>query len=312
MASTKSNLFQFNQSKDYPVTVFYIQLGNMFMRSVQWHWHEELEIDLVRSGTAVFQIGEKKYNVSAGNAILLNGHHLHSITSENPEECEILSILFHENFLFDSTESFLYLKYCDGLIHNPSFTGIVFSKDSEKGARTIESIQAILNINLVHAYGYELNTKSHLCNFWLRLLEDEIPTAKGNCLQRDIDEERTKNGILFLQKAYAKPLSLEEIADSIHISKSECCRCFKRSIGLSPFEYLMQYRIYESAVKMQRLTPEAESFSSLSLSVGFHNASYYNKIFKKFLNQTPSQYREMIRASHRDALSPYGIPFTRI
>ena len=312
MSSITTNLFQFNSNRDYPVTVFYIQLGNMFMRSVQWHWHDELEIDLVRSGTAVFHIGEKEHVVSAGNAILLNGHHLHSITSENPEECEILSILFHENFLFDSSESFLYLKYCDGLINNPGFTGIVFSKDTQKGANTIESIQAILNINLVHAYGYELNTKSHLCHFWMRLLEDEIPAGKGNSLQRDIDEERTKNGILYLQQFYAEPLSLEEIAESIHISKSECCRCFKRSIGISPFEYLMQYRIFASALKMQRLAPEAESFSTLSQSVGFHNASYYNKIFKKFLKQTPSNYREYIRASHRDALSPYGIPFTRI
>lgn len=313
MASDALEIFITNTNMDYPINVYYIELGKMFMHNAQWHWHEELEIDLVRSGTAVFHMGDKDYEVSAGNVILLNGRHPHSITSEDPDHCVILSILFHENFLFDSPKSFMYLKYCESLINNPNFTAIRFYNNTTHGRQSIESIQAILNINLAHEFGYELMTKSHLCNFWMHLLSEPLPSTKSkNYLQQLTDEERTKSGMLFIQENYSKALTLDDIADHIMVSKSECCRCFKRTIRLTPFEYLMQYRIFASALKMHRGSQDAQSFAVLSQSVGFNNASYYNKIFRKFLGFTPSQYLETIKTTHRDSLSPYGIPFVRM
>ena len=127
-----------------------------------------------------------------------------------------------------------------------------------------------------------------------------------------LDEDRVKQAILYIHANYAKPLTLDDIAESIHVSKSECCRCFKRSMRLTPFEYLMKHRIFESARKMQRNEQAADSISSLASSVGFNNSSYYNKIFRKYLHCTPTEYREEIKKNHRDALSPFGISLARM
>lgn len=87
-------------------------------------------------------------------------------------------------------------------------------------------------------------------------------------------------------------VTLEDIADSIMVSKSECCRCFKRTLGVTPFEYLMKYRIMESTKRMHR-RPQ-ESISEIAGSVGFNNTSYYNKIFKKFMDCTPTEFKKNI------------------
>ena len=84
-------------------------------------------------------------------------------------------------------------------------------------------------------------------------------------------------------------VTLDDIANSIMVSKSECCRCFKRTLGITPFEYLMKYRIQESAKRIQR-RPQ-DSISEIAGSVGFNNTSYFNKIFKKYMECTPSEYR---------------------
>ena len=89
-----------------------------------------------------------------------------------------------------------------------------------------------------------------------------------------------------------EPLTLDKIADSILVSKSECCRCFKRAIGLTPIEYLMKYRIMESAVRMKQ--KESESISEIAGTVGFNNTSYYSKVFKKMMGCTPSEYRQSL------------------
>lgn len=298
---------------DYPVGVYYIDFSQMFMNHVNWHWHEALELDLVRSGTALFHIGGSHEIVSAGNAILVNGNHIHSIEPGGNEPCIILSILFHPNFLFGSSESFLYTKYCAPLMNNRDFRCLHFTAKTSEGRKCIEKIQAILEANLNPSYGFELTTQSLLCEFWIHLLSVATPQNKSTVFSlQTADEERTKEGMLFLHTSFQEDVSLEDIAKAIHISKSECCRCFKRSIGISPFEYLMQYRVYAAAVQMQRFNPETDSMQSISVNTGFHNASYFNKIFKKYLGTTPSKYRDQIKRNHRDALSPYGIPLSRM
>ena len=148
-------------------------------------------------------------------------------------------------------------------------------------------MDAILDANLKKEYGYELETKGMLCRLWLQLLEKDASAQRQVTARALLDEERVKNAILFIQEHYREALTLDHIAESIHVSKSECCRCFKRTTKEAPFDHLLIYRIFESA-------------------------SYYNKIFKKYLSCTPTQYREIIKKSHRDALNPYGISLARM
>ncbi len=119
-----------------------------------------------------------------------------------------------------------------------------------------------------------------------------------------------KQAMLFIRKHHADPISLEEIADSIHISKSECCRCFSRTLQMTPFEYLMRYRILEATKKMIEQIKEPMSIADIALSVGFNNVSYFNKLFKKFLGCTPTYYRTHKIPSGATAQSngPFSIP----
>lgn len=298
---------------EYPVGVYYVELEKMYMNRVQWHWHPESEISLVRSGTAVFCIGEKKIPVTAGSAVFINGGHLHSITGEGGD-CIILSVLFHPDYLFDSADSFLAVKYGAPIIKDQEFLYALFKPEDSWGKRGIDCINTILTANLNQSYGYELVTKSHLCTFWMQLLEkaDIFKKSTSSSPLFVMDEQRVKDALEFIHSNYDKGITLKDIADSIHVSKSECCRCFKRTMEITPFDYLLMYRIFQSAVKMQRSDPAADTITALAASVGFNNTSYYNKIFKKYLFCTPKEYRNKIKKSHRDALNPYGIPLSRI
>lgn len=61
---------------------------------------------------------------------------------------------------------------------------------------------------------------------------------------------------------------------------------------MTPFEYLLRYRIYVSAIKLCQPENALLSIAELADASGFGNASYYNKIFKKYLHCTPSEYRQ--------------------
>lgn len=55
----------------------------------------------------------------------------------------------------------------------------------------------------------------------------------------------------------------------------------------------MRYRIMESAKYMYRKTHE--SISEIAGIVGFNNTSYFNKVFKKTMGCTPTEYRQSLR-----------------
>lgn len=102
------------------------------------------------------------------------------------------------------------------------------------------------------------------------------------------DEERVRVALEYIQENYSEDISLKDIAMSINISKSECCRSFKRVLNITPFEYLMEYRVLKST---QYLCNSNDSIANIALNVGFNGISYYGKVFKKYMNCTPSQYR---------------------
>lgn len=297
-----------HKSKDYPVGVYYVEPEKMIMGDVRLHWHSETEIDYVKQGEAIFNIGEETVKVNEGQAIIINKDRIHSI-AKSSSNCIILSVLFMPDFIFENNNSFLSLKYQNPLNNNSGYLYKIFDRDNKVG---IDCINEILKINLEKKYGYELMTKSLLCHLWLLLLEyNKNIKGKPNELS-NIDEQRVKEAIFYIHQNYSRELTLEQIASSIHLSKSECCRAFKRSTHMTPFEYLMRERIFESAIKMQRNDPICSSISELAKSVGFNNASYFNKIFKKYMGNTPIKCREEIQKRHRDYLSPFGISLSRL
>jgi len=144
---------------------------------------------------------------------------------------------------------------------------------------------------------------SKLYALWAELNEylQQYPSASPVSGLSISDYDRVTVAIHYIAEHYADPLTLDDIANIIHVSKSECCRCFKRVVSLSPIEFLIQYRVMEAIRKMQAKEAVAKSISQLSASVGFNNASYFNKQFKRHTNCTPLEYRNKLLSEAQNA-----------
>lgn len=92
----------------------------------------------------------------------------------------------------------------------------------------------------------------------------------------------------FIQEYYAAKISLEDIAGSIHLCKSECCRLFKKHMHESLFDYLLRYRIEKSLPYLMNLNC---SITEAAFQVGFADSNYYSKVFRKYMGCTPTGYR---------------------
>ncbi len=306
-----------HENEEYPVGIYYVEPSKMYMNYVRWHWHEEVEINLVQSGCAEFTIGDEKVVVKEGQAIFLNQNVLHTIRSFEDDTCVLISLVFRPATLFYDAKSNISQGFLKSVLDNSKMNYLIFDRKDMWGRSALSLLSEVFDANFSREYAYELTTKSILCQIWVLLLKKckPITGSKVNeSPQRTLspDEMRIKDAILFIQQHYPEQISLDDIADSIHVSKSECCRCFKRAVKITPFEYLMRYRILQAAELILQLDRSPASISELASSVGFNNTSYFNKLFKKYFNCTPTEFRKLGKTEHRDLLSPFGLSLTHI
>lgn len=99
----------------------------------------------------------------------------------------------------------------------------------------------------------------------------------------------------FIHKHYREHLSVTDIADFFKIDRRYLAYIFKRYTGMSPLNYLTEYRIRRSK---ELLREEEYSITKVAELVGFEDNLYFSRIFKKRTGFSPSAYREAVINVH--------------
>ncbi len=109
-------------------------------------------------------------------------------------------------------------------------------------------------------------------------------------------EQIRDNQLIYVEKAkdyitnnYSYPITVEEIAEYVGISRSHLFRAFQNHIQQSPKEYLTEFRI-KRARHIMRET--GLSVAAIAYSVGFENNLYFSKAFRSKMQMSPSEYRK--------------------
>ena len=92
----------------------------------------------------------------------------------------------------------------------------------------------------------------------------------------------------FVQRNYMQQITIKNIADACHCSKSTVEHIFKQYSGKTVNKFINDLRINQ-AIKLLKTTDL--SISDISLICGFQNINYFPTIFKKQTGYTPSEYR---------------------
>ena len=100
-----------------------------------------------------------------------------------------------------------------------------------------------------------------------------------------------KSAVAFIQQHHDEPLSRQEIADTIGVSKDYLGRIFQQELGLSPWEYLIRYRVLR-AKELLRTTDY--SVAEVATRVGFDSATYFSHIFHREVGCSPRAFRAQI------------------
>lgn len=89
----------------------------------------------------------------------------------------------------------------------------------------------------------------------------------------------------------SKNITLEELAQKQSLSKYHFARTFKEAFGVSVMHFITEERIRQAKYRLRNTT---QPILDISEDLGFSTPGYFLKVFKKFCECTPSEYRERI------------------
>lgn len=92
----------------------------------------------------------------------------------------------------------------------------------------------------------------------------------------------------FINEHQAEELSLDQVAQSVHTSKFYFCKMFKKATGINFTDYLSRVRT-ERAKDL--LLNRNLRISEIAYEVGFQSLTHFNRVFKRILGQSPTDYR---------------------
>ncbi|BBF45334.1 two-component response regulator [Lachnospiraceae bacterium KM106-2] len=272
----------------FPILVSEEQLSLYDTGSFLWHWHPEIELTFLTKGEMLYQVNNTGYHLKEGEALFTNSNALHTGSMYKRSDCQYLSVTFDPKLIYGFSQSILYQKYVEPIIHDFSLSAIHLNFSESWHESMIQSIQTIISLYKKMPNSYELDISIELQKMWKTLVSDDS-IHSAHPAHGKLDYERIKEILSYLETHYIEKIRLADIADHVHLCESECSRLFKRYMNISLFTYLLEYRIERS---IEYLSDSSLSITEVAANSGFTDSNYYSKTFVKLRGCSPCKYRK--------------------
>lgn len=272
----------------WPHVLEYVELDRYPQRSCPWHWHQEVELFFVRSGSLEYQTLRGRTSFGAGSAGFVNAgvYHMTRATDEGEGTIQLCHI-FRPSLVEDAggriTE-----RYVRPLVEARGVEIVSWSLDDPRDARALDLIQRSCDLRPGDD-GYEIRLRSLLSEVWMLALEKARPLmghgAAPHPTHRDLRFEKMRE---FVHTHYSEHVDVSDVARSACVSMRDCFRTFRDYVDMGPAQYLREYRVRQSC---RLLAHTSRTVESIALACGFSSAAQFGQTFRGIMGCTPSAYR---------------------
>lgn len=250
----------------------------------KWHYHPEYELTLITRGDGKRLVGDSYESYTSGDLVLLGSELPHTWTSDPIKNKKVSAVVvqFPHDFIkrFAGLEEFKSIEALlaaagRGLFF-PDCASLRAELEILPARQGIEKITALINIL------QRLTSHKHH-----KLSSEYFQAVKG-----EETESRVNKVCQYIQKHSDEPLSLDQAAALIHLSRSAFSKFFKRATGKTFSDYVNDIRIGKAC---RLLTETDKAINEISYATGFDSLTYFNRVFLKKKGVTPRQFRTGLR-----------------
>lgn len=264
------------QDPEFPVDLFTNQVqqkGEYFSA----HWHEHMELHYILKGRATFNCNHRIISAEEGDVIIINSNELHSGSCDT-----------------GSLEAIVIIFQMDSFSRELVYQNVLFQVLIENDLWLRELFSTIYKENEKKEIGYKLVCKGMLFELIAYLVRNYavLNLSEKENLKRKQDLERLNTVLKYIALHYDEKISVARLAEIMHVSESRFGHLFKESVGISPLNYINEFRLKKA---LPLLRKQELNVSEIAMEVGFDDMNHFGRLFKKYYGTTPTEMRNNSR-----------------
>ena len=227
------------------------------------HFHKNMELILVQTGTMQVTVNGETQKLSAGQGAMILSNQIHSFSVPEGAACWVA--VFSEDFV-------------------PYFSSLIKSKQGSTFLfEPTPAVAALIRSNLVNGDCSRLMQKAcfyAVCDNYLQQVELEPRQEKSSFLVGQLLD--------WIAQHYTEDISLKQAAEAFGYEYHYLSRLLNRNFAISFTGILAAYRV-EHAVQLLQTTDL--SITQIAERSGFQSIRGFNLSFRKITGKTPMDYR---------------------
>lgn len=251
-----------------------------------WHYHPEIELVYVKSGSAKRHIGNHISEYKNGDLILLGPNLPHYGFTERlmGRRSEIV-VQMKSDFLGQEFFSIPEMKEIQILLRKAA-AGIIFhDKTKQEVGGLLESLSE--SDPFTKLMGIITVFRKLALSGDFELLNTNNPTL----VLRKQDNDKIDRIYNYVKDHFKDDIRLEDISKLVAMEIPSFCRYFKRVTGKTFTEFVNEFRVTHAC----KLISETDmSIAAICFESGFNNSSHFNRLFKNTTGKTPLEYRDEV------------------
>lgn len=249
-----------------------------------WHYHPEYELTFIVKGKGRRLVGDSYQYFESGDLVLIGPELPHTWVSDSglKGNCEAVVIQFSVEFI----ERFTALDELSGIRKMLTLSNQGISINENKSA----SLKEVLK-GLPYKSGIEKVTGLlHILDILSTVKMTTLASPFFQPLKGRENEKRINIVCQYIQKHATETLTIHKAAALIHLSPSAFCKFFKRMTAKTFSDYVNEIRITNVC---NDLLATDKQVAEIAYENGFETLTYFNRIFLKKKNMSPSSYRKV-------------------
>ncbi|NMO94871.1 helix-turn-helix transcriptional regulator [Paenibacillus lemnae] len=263
----------------------YSYRSDYLIESGIFHSHPSHEIFYFHEGTCTYLIGDRIYVLQPGDLLLMNGLTLHCPHIE-PDARYVRSIIHFDPGILDQ-----WLSPALSAKALTPFQQLSNLRLTLAGAEREEFERMLVELNRL-----SLSPSGHhnerrglrLADLLLYIADicSETTVAQSEYSEK---ERHVQHVISFVEHHYDQNITLDDIAQIVHLSKPYLSSIFKEVTGTTVLKYVYSRRINQAKILLW-LHPEM-SVTEAGRAAGFNHLAHFSRMFKDMVGVSPDEYR---------------------
>ena len=274
----QKEIIEFEEGKSFKL--FSPSLKDCFF----WHYHPEIELVYVEASNGIRHVGKNISDFKESDLLLIGSNVPHlNFDYKIQTECKQLVLQMRENFLQDLIFPIPEFENIKQLLDR-SYLGLSFSGETKK--IVVEKLHIIKDENSFKSFIGLIEILQILANSTeVKELNNEDTRIKWFL------NDKIRMGTIYdyIHGNYDKKTNVNEIAEMVSLSTPAFCRYFKKQTNMTFTDFVNNYRINQAKL----LLLQNSCVTEVCFQVGFESLSYFNKLFKKYIGETPSAFKKM-------------------